>query len=531
MGVSSKHPLYIEFAQDWEQLRDTYRGERVVKEKGAKYLPPTAGMEADGVSTSAASPGFQAYKAYRARSVFPEVMSESVESMLGVMHHKPPKIELPAKLEPLLEKATLQNESLEMLLRRINEEQLVTGRLGLLLEVPEATGIVLPFIALYRAEDVINWDEGERDGPELDSLNLVVLDETEDERQADFTWERVEKYRVLILGDVDANEPVGAGAIYRAGVFREDVEFSEAGLVEPQISGGRMEQIPFVFINTKDVTPEPEEAPLLGVSNLSLTIYRGEADYRQALFMQGQDTWVEVGTTGDEGETTRLGAGAVVRVPMGGDAFFRGVESGGLSEMRSALENDYIRGKEKASGLLEAVSRSAESGEALRVRVSARTASLNQIAMAGAFALQELLKMAATWVGANPDEVIVEPNLDFVADRLPGAELVGYMTAKGLGAPLSLETIHEIAAERGLTALTFEEELERLTAEAELGMPGAVAEGDDDTGATEEGDPEDEEELFDKDGNPVEPEGEEEDDGEGKPPAKKSGGNFGKGKA
>lgn len=497
MGVDTKHPQYLEFAPDWTQMRETSRSERIVKAAGTKYLPPTAGMVRDGALTSAKTKGWEAYKAYRARAVFPEIVSQGIEAMLGVMHHKPPVIELPAKLEPLLERATLRNESLEMLLRRINEEQLTTGRLGIMLEVPEgAKAPILPLVALYVAEDVINWDEGARDETELDALNLVILDETEEERKQDFEWERVEKFRVLILGDVEENEAVGT---YRVGVFRESVSFSEDKLVEPSISGVKLEEIPFKFINVKDIVPEPDEAPLLGQSNLALTIYRGEADYRQSLFMQGQDTLVTIGGTNVDGTETRVGAGAQIDMPIGGDAKYIGVDSAGLPEQRLALENDYTRGESRANGLLEAVSRSAESGEALRVRVSARTASLNQIAMAGAFGLQELLKIAAKWVGANPDEVRVEPNLDFVADRLPGAELVGYMTAKGLGAPLALETIHETLQDRGLTTLNWEDELVRLQAEADAGMPGAIVEGEDDTGATDDGSPEDAEDEPEED--------------------------------
>ncbi len=519
-SIDSRHPLYLEHIEDWEQLRDTYRGERIVKNRGTRYLPYTAGMIADGAAKGPETPGRKAYDAYRRRAVFPELVKEAVEAMLGVMHHKPPTIELPAAMEPLLERATLRNESLEALLRRINEEQLVTGRVGLLLEVPDAKpGPVLPHVALYQAEHVINWDDGDRDDVEVDTLQLVVLDESEDERTGDgFEWERIEKYRVLVLGELLDEEADGTGARYRVGVFREKADYDEAAMLEPSIRGRMAEEVPFVFVNTKDIVAEPDDAPLVGLSNLTLTIYRGEADYRQALFMQGQDTLVTIGATATEGDELRVGAGARIDVPMGGDAKFIGVASSGLPEMRGALENDYARGKERATALLEAVSRAAESGEALRVRVAARTASLNQIAITGAFALQELLRKAARWIGANPDEVIVSPNLDFVSDTMQGSEVVALMTAKGLGAPLSVESIHEHFQARGLTEQTWEEELERMEREAEDGIPGAVPMGnDDDAGATDAGAPVDAEELEDDEEDAEEledddAEGEDEDD-------------------
>lgn len=520
-NVDSKHPLYQEFAPDWEQMRDTYRGQRVVKDRGDKYLPPTSGMIEDGAATGKATAGEKAFAAYLMRAVFPELVGDAVEAMLGVMHYKPPTINLPAPLEALIDRATLRNESLAVLLRRINEEQLVTGRVGLLADVPDGqpVGEAMPYIAMYKAEAPINWDEGERDQTVVDSLNLVVIDETEEVRQADgFEWERKEKYRVLILGDLVANEREGSGAIYRVGVFTENNTFSEAAMLAPSIGGKTAQEIPFVFINTKDVVATPDDPPLLGLSNLTLTIYRGEADYRQALFMQGQDTLVTIGLQVEEGKSVRTGAGARIDLPNSpdADAKYIGVSSEGLTEMRTALENDYTRGESRATALVEAVGGAAESGEALRVRVAARTASLNQIALTGAFGLQELLKKVARWMGLAPavvDEIEVVPNLDFVSDSLDGLTLVNYMTAKSLGAPWSLESLHELMQARGLTELTFEEEIEKMEAEAEEGLPGAKTGGDDDAGATEDGAPVEDGEEGDPEANGEE-DGEEEEDGE-----------------
>lgn len=484
MGVDSKHPLYQEFAADWLQMRETYRGQRIVKEAGIKYLPPTSGMIADGV-VNPQSEGYKAWAAYRARAVFPEFVKQAVEAALGVMHHKPPVIELPEQLEPLRERATIKGESLEALLRRINEEQLVTGRLGLLAEVPTGPGEQQPFVVFYKAEDVLNWDEGSRTELTLESLNLVVLDESQFERQQTqtdtFEWEFVRKYRVMILGDVAANEPQGEGT-YRVGVFREKtttssenkegettgLEFVDSNLIEPSIGGKKANELPFVFVNSKDIVPEPDDPPMLGLSNLSLTVYRGEADYRQALFMQGQDTLVTVGFT-SEGTTKpshRIGAGASIDLPTGGEAYFIGTESAGLEEMRAALENDRREAGSMAGKLLDDMTKQKESGEALKVRVSARTATLNQIALAGAYALQELLRKIARWIGADDSKVIVTPNLDFTDEVMSGDELGKLQAAKIQGAPISSESIHRLMEDRGMSDLTFEEELEKMSEEA-----------------------------------------------------------------
>jgi hypothetical protein len=358
-----------------------------------------------------------------------------------------------------------------------------------------------PYIAFYEAQDIINWDEGQRSrglderpgsgedidmGIEPQNLNFVSLDESGPERVREFEWEEEQKFRVLILGNAITNEPEGDG-IYRVGVFRDNkTTFSEAELTEPQIQGQSLDEIPFVFINTKDIVPEPDEPPLLGLSNLTLTIYRGEADYRQALFMQGQDTLFVKGVS-DTNQKYQLGAGASITVSSTeADAKFIGVDSSGLSEMRQALENDYGRADRKSGDMRDTTSREAESGDALRVRVGTRTASLNQIALTGATALEMLLKIVARWMRLNPDEVVVTPNLDFVEDRLDSRTLVEYMTSKTMGAPISLDTIHFIMQQRGLTEKSFEEEIEAIQNEMEL----ELGRGSSDEDGPEEDEPE-----------------------------------------
>jgi hypothetical protein len=468
MGVSSEHPLYGEAKPDWEQLRDTYKGERRVKERGVVYLPATSGMIADGMEPN--GKGWNAYSAYRKRATFPELVKAAVQAMIGVMHSKPPVIELPTALEYLREKSTRQKESLELLLRRINEEQLAVGRLGLLLDSNAVPDPKAPFfIATYRAEDIINWDDGGSErGDKSDKLRMVVLNESGLERKpGHFEWEEQERYRVLLLGELDETEDqIATGEhTYGFGVFEEQTEFNQDNIEQPNLRGATLDHIPWQFVNANDTSAAPDDPPMLGLSNLCLTIYRGEADYRQALFMQGQDTLVIIG--GEAEKEYRTGANATLCPPIGGDAKYIGVDSQGLPELRESLQNDYERANAKAGELINETSRERESGDALSIRVAARTATLNRIALAGAFALQGILRSAAKWQGANPDEVIVTPNLDFVDNKMPGADLVQLVTAKQLGAPLSVESLHKNMQEGGLTELTFEEEMEKIEGEQE----------------------------------------------------------------
>jgi hypothetical protein len=279
MSLSSVHPEYTDLFGSWSLMRDTYKGEKAVKDKGIAYLPATSSMIMNGMQVGGA--GAAMYDAYKMRSYFPDIVVEAVHAMLGVMHNHPPEFQLPDKMSGLIERATDNGESLAMLLRRINEQQIIAGRLGLLVDFDSGIKVgELPYIALYRAEAIKNWDTATATlGRE--HLNLVVLDESGMVRDADFTWTKKDRYRVLVLGDLSENEYVGE-ATYRFGVYTDE-DFSEEKLIAPRLIGRQLNEIPFTFVNSRDIAAKPEEPPLIGLARLAMLIYRSEADYRQSL--------------------------------------------------------------------------------------------------------------------------------------------------------------------------------------------------------------------------------------------------------
>ena len=486
MSVKSVHPFYSAMLAKWKLGRDSYDGEDAIKAAGTTYLPATSGQVADGQGKSHAL-GDQAYVAYVLRAVYPDTFSGAVEAAIGTMHREPAVIELPAVLEPMRNNATLLGESLEMLLRQINAQQLISGRLGLLGDVRKDKEGHRPVVAIYDELAIRNWDDTSKEDEDVD-LRLVVLDETGYELDESLEWVLKTRYRVLALTDEEGK--LSSSGIYASVTLEEQDELLNAELIAPGVMGNQLDEIPFVFVNSKDLSPTPDNPPLDGLAKAVLAIYRGEADYRQNLFMQGQDTLVRIGAVGaDEDEVVRTGAGARIDVNIGGDAKYIGVNSQGLAEQRQALENDYARALQKSGQMLDATSRAKESGDALRIRVAAQTATLPQIAKTGAAGLERVLKSLARWYGADPDEVVVTPNLNFTASAFDGKTLVELMQAKGLNAPLSEESIHNWIHEQGFTDMAYEDELAKLATEEPLpgaGIPSPVdtdtEDADDDDG-------------------------------------------------
>jgi len=457
-----RHPSYEAMLPDWVMISDFYGGQRVVKAKKTKYLPMTPGMVLDDQSPEKL--GTAAYNNFIERAVFPDYIKEAVEVSIGLLHQKDAAIELPPELESLRESCSNKGESILQLLVRINEHQLVPGRCGLLVDMPKlAIGEVNPFIALYSADSIYNWDES-NDFVDTDKVDFVALDESTNVREG-FAWQFKIKSRVLKLD-----------GFYQQAVFEGDtIDESTGDFITPMFRGNMLEEIPFVFVNGKDLLPEPDTPPLLGLANTTLTIYRGEADYRFSLFMQSQDTLVIEGTVvnpsaeADSDAPMRVGAGSRINVQQGGKAYYIGVESKGLSEQRLALEADRKRA-ELQTGKVISDKSNVESGEALRVRRGSEVATLNQIALTGARGLERCLKIIARLKNADPELVKITPNLNFTKVGMQGQELVNLLQARQLGAPLSLESIHGYITDKGITTMEFMQEVKKILEENKLGI-------------------------------------------------------------
>ncbi|MCK5549932.1 MAG: DUF4055 domain-containing protein [Hyphomicrobiaceae bacterium] len=484
--IETQHPEYAEKNPDWVLVEDGHDGERKIKQRTFVYLPSTSGQRALGLnlptqralagggtgrSSADKNEGQELYDAYLIRANYPPILKDTANALVGIMNREPPVITLPAALEDMEKHATARGEPLTNLIRRLQLRQLLFGRTGILADVDASRN--MPYLVDYTARQIINWDD-EITEPETAQrrTTLVVLDESRNVRD-EFTWEFTNKFRFLDLTE--------------SGQYQATIEDDGARLdaVVPSIQGRTLDRIPFVFINDADLTPELGDIPLIGLARLALTIYRGDADYRQALFMQGQDTLVIIGETIDPDDPDQkliVGSGAHINIPNAeGDAKFIGTESEGIPEMRTAAENDFERA---ANYGLQMMSKGggAEAAETLKIKVAARTATLVNIAETSAAGLEAILRISAEWVGADPDEVSVEPNTDFIDEAMPAAELLGLMNAKSRGAPLSIRSIHAQMRKGDLTSLTFDDEQAEIDGEPAPDDRTLLGEDDDGDG-------------------------------------------------
>lgn len=468
-AINSPHPLWSAYHRSWLQCRDTVRGQEAVKARdgGYCYLPPTQSMWIDGGANfqgrlQHGSKGWRAYESYKMRALFIPFVKDAVDMIQGMIWNKPASVSVPTGMEYIIKRATPDGASLAQLMRDITYEQVVTGRLGLYADLagnPSINATPQPYICMYGAESIVNWDTGYPQQLAEAALNLLVLDECAPRRITMFSWQEAAQYRVLTLGDPLIDEPVGT---YKVAAYSEPgggiPSFDKSALKAPSIRGKTLNFLPFSFIGACGNYAEPDVPPLLGLSDISLSVYRLEADYLQGLYMTTQDTLFSKGFTRDSDSPIRVGAGAHVHSDMPeADLKYVGVSSNGLPELRLALENMIKMAASRAGELMDASSRARESGSALEMRIGTKTATLNSIALAMGEGVERILKMIARWMGLNEDEVKVIPNLEFASKDFASMDLLTIVQAKLLGGPLSYQSIHTWAVERGYTKLTWEE--------------------------------------------------------------------------
>lgn len=396
-------------------VRACARGETAVKAAGEDYLPMPSGFRAQ------PDAGRAMFAAYQKRAQFAEILAPTVRGMIGVIHRTEAQIEMPAAMGGLWERATADGLPLEALHRRITGELLLTGRYALLADAA-AEGSDLPWLAGYTAEALINWSS-ERD--------FFVLDESGLERDG-FQWKHCKAYRVLRLED---------GRYTVETYTNEERDESER---QPTARGGALlTSIPLVVMGPRDLSVSPEEPPLIGVARAALAMYRLDADYRHQLFMSGQETLFIINSEAPEA----VGAGVVVELKPSGDgvqpdAKYVGPSGTGIAAHRQAILDERDNAASAGARLFDSGKRTAESGDALRIRYAAQTATLTSIAQASAQGLEKALRHIAVMVGANPAEVVVKPNLSFVEAGLSPQDAAALVKIWQDGA-ISYPTLYE----------------------------------------------------------------------------------------
>ena len=438
MPVNTPSPEYQAALSRWQRCRDCVEGSDAVKARATAYLPALEGHQGSS----------QKYDAYKTRAVFYNATARTVAGLLGSVFRAPPSWTFPATIEGDLEDVTLMGRPLVSFALMAFKELLVTGRVGVQVDMPKApedgATTPRPYWVLRRAEDILSWRTVVRDGQEI--LTRVVLSEVVKEDNPEDEWSptRVDQMRVLELVS-----QASAAATYQIRRFRNKKASTEAknqweeyeAPIVPLKNGDPLTFIPFQFIGPTSVTPAIEKSPMVDIVDVNLSHYRTSADFEHGAHVTALPTpWVS-GAEPKDGKPFPIGSDTAWVLPdpqaRAGMLEFRG---DGLKTLERSLSVKQEQMASLGARLIESRKAVAETAEALRLAMSGDHSVLASMASTFDQAMTHVLRWHADWSGADTTAITFAANKDFFEARLTAQEaqaLVGTWQAGGI----SFETL------------------------------------------------------------------------------------------
>lgn len=460
MSVTNLHKEYDKFKWQWKRCRDVISGKDALLQNGLSRERFTGSLYNPNFNVDVYLPRLvnqtdQEYMAYAERAGFFNATGRTLDALTGLIFAKNPQWELPTAIERYADDITLTDTNLREFAEQVVEQQIAVGRVGIMVDYPadaptnvsvaaaEALNL-RPFLRWYSTETIINWRSTFVRGVEV--LTLVVLKETVEVRQDEFTSDDVDQYRVLDL------TPEG----YRVRVMSEDgAVLSEAF---PLQRGQRMQYIPFVILGASSASVEVQKPPLMDLVDTNISHYRNSADYEHGLHFTGLPTPYVAGVQLQEGQTLSVGSmSAWVFPDPSAKADYLEFKGDGLETLRNAMKDKEQRMAVLGARMLMNDTRGAEAVGTMELRTAADRSLLASIARAASDAIAKALNIMAEWVGA-PQTCTFSLNTDYGASRLQPQMMQQLVSAYQSDAiPLSVLFENLQRGEIISQAMTFEE--------------------------------------------------------------------------
>jgi hypothetical protein len=444
---SERHPVYQQYVKAWEMIRDCVRNR--VRDAGTKYLPQLSGSE----------PG--EYEDYKLRALWLSATGRTLQGFVGMAFRKPPVVAAAKSLleEGFLAHCTVKRKGIEALARMTTRELLQMGRVALLADMPrEADSSIDPWIAVYSAESLINWEYGTDAKGEPVLVEAVLFENVEERHPTEpDKIVLVEQWRVLML----LNPGSTTGSQYAVEIWRRSAtaanEFVKKEEIIPAIRGRAFTRIPIEIIDLTnddgDLTP-----PLEAIAEVNVSHFRSSADLEHGRHFTALPTpWV-TGITKNDGKlkigsrTAWLISDAAARVGM---LEFTGQ---GLGSLEKALVEKENLMAVLGARMLEAQKKGVEAADTHQIRTSGEQSVLASTVRAAQQGINAILTLLGPYV-AGLQKAVVELNTDFTALALTSQELTSLVSALQSGA-ISEETFfyNLQQAEMYPPGRTFEEE-------------------------------------------------------------------------
>lgn len=422
VGVKTQHKEYIANAAKWKKIRD------VLSANCGNYLRDVGASEADKAY------GAKRQSEYVDGAVFYNFTKRTLAGMVGAVMRKPPEVMLPDELKYLLTNADGAGIGLIQQSQDALKETDSIGRGGLLVDAPETAaatraeqnaGRLNPRILFYSAENIINWRTTQFGSTKV--ITMIVLREEYDYQNTanEFDWLTGELYRVLEIVD----------GVYQQRLFKFDSAGSQTGdfeLIEPNISGKRLDYIPFAFIGAENNDYSVDCPPIDSLADVNIGHFRNSADVEESSFICSQPTLMvypgkmsvaqfkEANPNG-----LRLGSRSGHNLGEGGGAEL-------LQALPSTLASELMRTKEEQAVKIGAqlITPTIQvTAEAARLQRGADTSIMANVANNVSMAYEQAIKWCGAMLGLNvtDDDVTFELNTEFFLQQMTAQDRAAWI--------------------------------------------------------------------------------------------------------
>lgn len=407
----------------WDQLqaqyhliRDCLDGEDAVKDQGQLYVPKPDGM------TSAN------YAHYLDRACYYGAPEMTLRALVGLALRKAPVVKLPPRLEPMRLSATYENAPMDVLIEEMVREVASMGRFGILLDFPAEGASVntTPHISTFRAETIEDFETAYVGGRKV--LTRVHLASDED-------WE----------GSAVTYELILEAGVYQFRRFVRDQHKNRVDVGEnhiPLVNGQPLDFIPFIMVSHEGLRPEDVTPPFLSLCKVAISHFKNSADREHAIFLTASPTpWIAGSLSADK-VPTQIGAGAVWLLPEGAEVGMLEFAGSGVAAMKEIMEEKSETMISLGARMLSSTVNRNETIDTATQRTRSELALLHGVVASVEAGLNRLLRLAAEWVGDDPDEASVTLSRDFIESSME-PKMIEQQMKLYLSGIISRATLHE----------------------------------------------------------------------------------------
>ena len=186
----------------------------------------------------------------------------------------------------------------------------------------------------------------------------------------------------------------------------------------PLVNGQPLDFIPFVMVSHEGLRPEDVTPPFLSLCKVAISHFKNSADREHAIFLTASPTpWVAGSLTADK-VPTQIGAGAVWVLPEGAEVGMLEFQGAGVAAMKEIMEEKSETMISLGARMLSSTVNRNETIDTATQRTRSELALLHGVVASVEAGLNRLLRLAAEWVGDNPDEASVTLSRDFIESSM-----------------------------------------------------------------------------------------------------------------